>query len=58
MLNLKILLNRILVKFKFLIKDIYYIGGNDVLPPPLSKKKKRNWSQNWYLEMKRLNLPL
>ncbi|MFL0198543.1 RNA polymerase sporulation sigma factor SigE [Clostridium sp. WILCCON 0269] len=42
MLRLKILLNRILTKFKFAIKNIYYIGGNDVLPPPLSKKEEED----------------
>ena len=42
MLRLKILLNRILTKFKFAIKNIYYIGGNDVLPTPLSKKEEED----------------
>ncbi|WP_333886536.1 RNA polymerase sporulation sigma factor SigE [Clostridium sp.] len=42
MFKLKILLNRILTKFKFVIKNIYYIGGNDVLPPPLSKKEEED----------------
>lgn len=40
MLKLKILLNRILIKFKIFVKSVYYIGGNDVLPPPLSKKEE------------------
>lgn len=40
MLKLKILLNRILMKFKFLVRNIYYIGGSDVLPPPLTKKEE------------------
>lgn len=40
MIKLKILLNRILVKFKLFVKNVYYIGGNDVLPPPLSKKEE------------------
>ncbi len=40
MINLKVLLNRILIKFKLFFKSVYYIGGNDALPPPLSKKKK------------------
>lgn len=40
MIKLKILLNRILIKFKVFIKSVYYIGGNDVLPPPLSKKEE------------------
>ncbi len=42
MLKLKILLNRILTKFKFAIKNLYYIGGSDVLPPPLSKKEEED----------------
>ncbi|MCT8976906.1 RNA polymerase sporulation sigma factor SigE [Clostridium sp. CX1] len=40
MIKLKILLNRILTKFKVFIKTVYYIGGNEVLPPPLSKKEE------------------
>ncbi|MBI6873961.1 MULTISPECIES: RNA polymerase sporulation sigma factor SigE [Clostridium] len=40
MIKLKILLNRILAKFKLFVKNVYYIGGNDVLPPPLSKKEE------------------
>lgn len=40
MIKLKILLNRILIKIKFLAGKIYYIGGSDVLPPPLSKKEE------------------
>lgn len=40
MLKIKILLNRILTKFKVFIKTVYYIGGNDVLPPPLTKKEE------------------
>ena len=40
MIKLKVLLNRILAKFKFFIKSVYYIGGSDVLPPPLSKKEE------------------
>ena len=40
MIKLKILLNRIFAKFKFFVRSVYYIGGNDVLPPPLSKKEE------------------
>jgi RNA polymerase sigma-E factor len=40
MIKLKVLLNRILSKFKLFIRSVYYIGGNDVLPPPLSKKEE------------------
>ncbi|GAA0734616.1 RNA polymerase sporulation sigma factor SigE [Clostridium oceanicum] len=42
MLNFKILLNRILIKLKFLAKNVYYIGGNDALPPPLTKEEEVN----------------
>ncbi|NMM65608.1 RNA polymerase sporulation sigma factor SigE [Clostridium sp. P21] len=40
MIKLKILLNRILIKIKCLAKRVYYIGGSDVLPPPLTKKEE------------------
>ena len=40
MFNIKILLNRILVKLKLFTRKIYYIGGNDALPPPLSKEEE------------------
>ncbi len=40
MINLKVLLNRILIKFKLFFKSVYYIGGNDALPPPLSKEEE------------------
>jgi RNA polymerase sporulation-specific sigma factor len=40
MIKLKVLLNRIFSKFKLFIRSVYYIGGNDVLPPPLSKKEE------------------
>ncbi|KZL94404.1 RNA polymerase sporulation sigma factor SigE [Clostridium magnum] len=40
MIKLKVLLNRILSKFKLFIRSVYYIGGSDVLPPPLSKKEE------------------
>jgi RNA polymerase sporulation-specific sigma factor len=42
MTKFKVLLNRILAKFKFFTKNVYYIGGNDVLPPPLSKKEEED----------------
>ena len=42
MLNLEVLLNKILSNFKFFIKSIYFIGGNDALPPPLSKEEEEN----------------
>jgi RNA polymerase sporulation-specific sigma factor len=34
------LLNRLVTKFKFLFKRLYYIGGNDALPPPLTKDEE------------------
>nr|WP_264852324.1 RNA polymerase sporulation sigma factor SigE [Clostridium sp. E14] len=40
MFKLKILLNRILIRFKWFAKKVYYIGGNDALPPPLSKEEE------------------
>ncbi|ABK61238.1 RNA polymerase sigma-E factor [Clostridium novyi NT] len=36
------LLNKILSNFKFFIKRVYFIGGNDALPPPLSKEEEEN----------------
>jgi len=35
-----VICNRILTKFKFLIKNVMYIGGNDALPPPLTKEEE------------------
>ncbi|OFI05438.1 RNA polymerase sigma-35 factor precursor [Clostridium acetireducens DSM 10703] len=40
MITLKEIINNILVKFKIFSKKIYYIGGNDVLPPPLTKEEE------------------
>ncbi|WP_125154641.1 RNA polymerase sporulation sigma factor SigE [Clostridium rectalis] len=40
MLKLKILLNNILSKLKIFTRKIYYIGGNDALPPPLTKQEE------------------
>ncbi|HEY5561173.1 MAG TPA: RNA polymerase sporulation sigma factor SigE [Clostridiaceae bacterium] len=42
MLNLEIILNRMVTKLKIFFSDIYYIGGNDALPPPLSKDEEIN----------------
>jgi RNA polymerase sporulation-specific sigma factor len=39
-MKLLVLLNHILSKVKFLFKKVYYIGGNDALPPPLSKDEE------------------
>lgn len=33
-------ISRFLGKYKLFAKDIYYIGGNDALPPPLSKEEE------------------
>lgn len=35
-----IILNKLLTKFKIFRKKIYFIGGNDALPPPLSKDEE------------------
>ncbi|MEW8955192.1 RNA polymerase sporulation sigma factor SigE [Clostridium sp.] len=40
MIKLKVILNRILSKMKLFAKKLYYIGGNDALPPPLSKDEE------------------
>ena len=45
MINLKVLLNRILIKFKLFFKSVYYIGGNDALPPPLSIEEEEYFVQ-------------
>lgn len=40
MVKIKVLLNRILIRFKIFVRKIYYIGGNDALPPPLTKEEE------------------
>lgn len=42
MFSLRIILNRFLVKFKIFFKSVYYIGGNDALPPPLTKEEEED----------------
>ncbi|MCM0648751.1 RNA polymerase sporulation sigma factor SigE [Clostridium swellfunianum] len=42
MIRLKILLNRLLTRFKAFVGKLYYIGGNDALPPPLSKEEEED----------------
>jgi len=42
LLSLELLLNKILSNFKIFFKKVYFIGGNDVLPPPLSKEEEEN----------------
>ena len=40
MIKIEVLLNRILIRFKIFVRKIYYIGGNDALPPPLTKEEE------------------
>lgn len=40
MLSIKELLNRIVIKLKIFSERVYYIGGNDALPPPLTKQEE------------------
>ncbi len=40
------LLNRILSKLKVFFKRVYYVGGNDVLPPPLTKEEEAKLVSN------------
>lgn len=40
MFNFKVVLNKFLVKFKVFSKKLFYIGGNDALPPPLTKDEE------------------
>lgn len=42
MFRLKIFFNRFLTRFKIFVKKLYYIGGNDALPPPLSKEEEED----------------
>lgn len=42
MFSLRVVLNRFLARFRFLAKGLYYIGGNDALPPPLSKEEEED----------------
>lgn len=42
MCSLKVLLNRIFSSLKLFTKKLYYIGGNDALPPPLTKEEEEN----------------
>ncbi len=45
MLSVKVLLNRLIVKLKWIYKKIFYIGGNDALPPPLTKEEETSLLQ-------------
>jgi len=42
MIKIKVILNRILIRFKIFVRKLYYIGGNDALPPPLTKEEEEN----------------
>lgn len=42
MIRLKVLLNKLLVKLKIFRKSIFYVGGNDVLPPPLTREEEED----------------
>lgn len=42
MFRLKIILNKIFTRFKIFGRKLYYIGGNDALPPPLSKEEEED----------------
>lgn len=39
-MKIVVLLNRVISKLKFVCKKLYYIGGNDALPPPLTKDEE------------------
>ena len=40
MFKIQLLLNRVISKLNVFYKSIYYVGGTDVLPPPLSKEEE------------------
>lgn len=40
--KIMILLNKLISKFKVFKRDLYYVGGNDALPPPLSKDEEED----------------
>lgn len=40
MLNIKLLLNKLFAKLEIGGEEIYYVGGNDVLPAPLTKDEE------------------
>jgi RNA polymerase sporulation-specific sigma factor len=39
-MKLVAIINHIVTKFKFICRKLYYIGGNDALPPPLTKDEE------------------
>ena len=40
MLNIRLLFNKLFTKLDIMVEPIYYVGGNDVLPAPLSKEEE------------------
>ncbi|MBU3091947.1 RNA polymerase sporulation sigma factor SigE [Clostridium sp. CM028] len=40
MFNFKVMLNKLFAKFKIFSNNLFYIGGNDALPPPLTKDEE------------------
>lgn len=40
MFKIQLLLNKVITKLNIFCKSIYYVGGTDVLPPPLSKDEE------------------
>ncbi|MEG2353232.1 MAG: RNA polymerase sporulation sigma factor SigE [Clostridium sp.] len=40
MLDIKIWMNKLIIKLGLFYKSIFYIGGSDALPPPLSKEEE------------------
>lgn len=42
MLKFMVLVNRFLIRFKLFCRNVFYIGGNDALPPPLTKEEEED----------------
>ncbi|MDO4534790.1 MAG: RNA polymerase sporulation sigma factor SigE [Clostridium perfringens] len=40
MFKIQLLLNKVITKLNIFCKSVYYVGGTDVLPPPLSKDEE------------------
>ncbi len=38
--------NKLLSKFKLFSRNLFYVGGNDALPPPLSKDEEEELLKN------------
>ncbi len=43
MFDLRIFINRLFIKVKLFTKKLYYVGGNDALPPPLTKDEEESF---------------